>query len=120
RSPIVVILVPRERGRQTHLCAEEIYGAGSAIVLAEDGTAVALAGWKFEIGVRDDLRHLLPAELVGIKLWQRPLFMVFDFRRAEVHEFGIGDVLADCEHGEVRERCEDCASREQRDNVRGL
>jgi len=46
-------VVRKERG-QAHLGAEEMDGARLPIVLAEDGAALSLAWWNFEIGIRDN------------------------------------------------------------------
>src|SRR5271163_4685228 len=79
-SPIIIILVTGDGGRQSHFRTEEIDSSRLAVVLTEDGASFLIRGRKFEIGVRDDLGHLFPAKLVGIKLWERPLSMIFDFR----------------------------------------
>src|SRR5208283_6045856 len=96
-------------GRQSHLCAEKIDGAGLAVVLPKYPATLLLLRRKLVIRIGDYLRHFLPAKLIGVNLWQWAEASVFDARRPKVHELRIRNVLIHGQHRKVGEGREDKA-----------
>src|SRR5205814_4695997 len=81
RAPEVVVLVSADRGRQAVCGAEQVQGAGLAIVAREDAGPRALLGGQRPVDpgyVRDEL---LPAELVSQALFERALMPDLGLRR---------------------------------------
>src|SRR5258708_38845617 len=104
RSPIEIILVTRNCGGQSHFWAKKIDGASLAIILSKNPAAFLFFGWKLVIRIGYNLRHLFPAELVGIDLRQRAHPVIFNLQRLKMHELRIGNVLVDAEQREISER----------------
>src|SRR5579859_2594850 len=65
RSPVIVVLVRADRFRQSILPAEEVDGAGLAIIARQDSRFGAHLRRQRVINSRDGLHHLRPAKLVA-------------------------------------------------------
>ena len=68
RPPKEVVLMTAEGLGKSHLRAEEIDGAGLAVVLAKDGAAAAVFRTEPVVSSVHRLRHLAPTEVVRVDL----------------------------------------------------
>src|SRR5689334_10329889 len=83
-SPEKVALMPADGGRQAVFRTEQVDGTGLPVILAEDRGFGPDVRREAVVHARDSGRHLLPAELVGKNLRQRPEPVSFDCRRSEM------------------------------------
>jgi hypothetical protein len=89
-APVEVVLMAADGGGQAVYWAEDIHGAGFAVVAAEDGGAGAHVGRQSVVADGKAFNHLWPAEAVREYLRQRTgkLFL-FDFVGAETSRISV-------------------------------
>src|SRR5580700_8431027 len=92
RAPEKPGLMAAKRWRETLAGAEEIDGAGLAVVLGEDATVVAFGGGNAVPGDSGFIDDFFPAKLVGVPLWQRGASVrVFHDWELEGEIFRVGE-----------------------------
>src|SRR5580658_273521 len=100
RSPQEPGLMAAERCRQAVAAAEEVDGAGLAVVLGEDAAVFAVFDRDAVPGDGGFGDDFFPSELVGIPLREKnPGVTVFGDRRLEGKTFEIGNESIDGENG---------------------